>query len=182
PAGPAWGSVRSVGGDAAEAPAMPAREFGHRHQLHVGHAEGDQVVEPLDDPRERPRWREGADVELVDDAGGQGRRLPAGVGPREGAVIDDPRRPGDARGLPGRPRVAKGRPPVDAKPEGGNGAPPAPRWSPTSPSAAPTEPAPGPPLPESWGSLGPRAPPRPLGRAAPRPGTWPSLSSPSPPS
>jgi hypothetical protein len=74
--------VRRVEVDAVVAPAALARELRDRHQLDVGDAQVDQVVEPSIAASKVPSRREGADVELVDHGRRQRRRPPAAVAPR----------------------------------------------------------------------------------------------------
>ena len=75
--------VRGERQHAVVTPVPAAGEIRHRHQLDRGHAELGEVIEPLDHRRERPRGRECADVELVDD-----RFFPRAPAPRVIAPVE----------------------------------------------------------------------------------------------
>src|SRR5271157_894519 len=91
--------------DAVVAPAMVAGELGNRHQLDVGDAEVDEVVQPIDGGLERALGSEGSNVQLVDDAGGKRRSMPSSVSPGEWVVIVEARRAVDSIGLPRAARI-----------------------------------------------------------------------------
>ena len=97
----AIGVVRRVQVDAVIAPAPASRKLGDGHELDMGDAELDQMIEALNRGLERPRRGEGADVQLVEHGGGQRPCLPAGVGPGKRRVIEHPRGAMHAMRLPG---------------------------------------------------------------------------------
>ncbi len=103
--GAAVGARRREQADAVVAPAAIAGEVGDRHQLDRRHAQGAQVVQPLDQRVERPRVRRRADMQLVDDQVLQRDAAPARVRPREHRRVDDLRGAVDAVGLEARRRV-----------------------------------------------------------------------------
>jgi hypothetical protein len=55
----------------------------------VRHAKVGQMAETIDRAIEGAGSREGADVEFVNDCRVERRRVPVGVGPNEGRMIDD---------------------------------------------------------------------------------------------
>src|SRR5450756_531844 len=65
------------------------------------------MVEAADRRVKGSRRGEGADVQLVDHRALYGRTAPPRVGPREGAMVTGPARPGRTVRLPGRPRVGQ---------------------------------------------------------------------------
>ena len=69
------------------------------------HAEIAQIIEPFDRACESAAGSERAYVQFVDDGAGKRARLPACVGPLEGAVIDQPRGTVNAIGLILRARI-----------------------------------------------------------------------------
>lgn len=71
------------------------------------------MIEVVDDTAERAGLGEAADVQFVQDRASQPEAAPAGVGPAEGPVVHDPRRPADPGGLMRRPRVWSRRASVD---------------------------------------------------------------------
>ncbi len=120
---PAVGGVGGEGQHAVVAPVAPAGEGGDRHEFDGGDAEGGEVVELLDRRGEGARWREGADVEFVED-GSPARPARASWNPtrrRSGSITSLQRaRPpaGSARRGRGPPRrraaVAVSRPRLQA--------------------------------------------------------------------
>ena len=101
-------AVAVVGGeqvDTVVAPPPISPELGDGQQLDGVDAERDQVIQPGHHGVERALGSEGADVQLVQDGRGEIDAPPAPVGPDEGAVVDNPRRPVNARGLPGGARI-----------------------------------------------------------------------------
>ena len=91
--------------DTVVTPAAIACELVNGHHFNVRNAEIDEVIQVRDRAVKGSFLAEGADVELVDDAGGQRWRMPIFVGPRERVLIIDPRRRMNAIGLPSAARV-----------------------------------------------------------------------------
>ena len=97
-------------------PVVHAVEAVDGQQFDVGHAEFDQVREPLDCSIQCPLGRESSDVEFVDDPARQLATRPVSVGPGEvgqidvcGCLVHTPR-------LALRARIRAGRPVVDDEP------------------------------------------------------------------
>jgi hypothetical protein len=100
--------MRGVEVNAVIAPSSPPRELVHRHQLNVGNAEIDQVIETFDGRLEGSPWSEGPDMQFVHNRCGEGSRLPALVLPGKCLVIDHPGGTVDSIRLPGGTRVWQG--------------------------------------------------------------------------
>src|SRR5262250_1713900 len=112
---PSVGRMGSEGQHAVVAPSPASGEVGNGHQLHRGHPEGDQVVEPLRQPREGALGAEGADVQLVEDEPLGRDAAPLAVGPGVLERIDDLARAVHIQGLIARSGVRHEQLGVDAK-------------------------------------------------------------------
>ncbi len=93
------------GKDTVIPPVPHPRELGHRHDLHGGDAEFDQVVELGDRRRECAPPSEGAHMELVEHGIAQRNRLEPLVAPGVVLEVDDARRTVHAVWLKTRGRV-----------------------------------------------------------------------------
>ena len=104
--------VRRPERDAVVAPSEASGCGSDGHELDVGHAEPDEVIDVIEHTSERAGSREGPDVELMDDgvAPGTGRR---GDGVLAGPEIRDGRKRGNSIGLPAGTRVGEHRPVVE---------------------------------------------------------------------
>src|SRR5215471_21539771 len=112
---PSVGRMRSEGQHAVVAPSPAPGKVGDGHQLHRGHPEGDQVVEPLRQPREGALGAEGADVQLVEDEPLGRDAAPLAVGPGVLERIDDLARAVHIQGLIARSGVRHEQLGVDAE-------------------------------------------------------------------
>ena len=105
PVGAAVGLVHRPQVDPVVAPAVPAGERRHRHQLHRVHTEVAQVVKPPDGRVEGALGGKGADVQFVDHRAVQRAAAPPLVRPAEGGVIVGAAQALDAERLPQRTRI-----------------------------------------------------------------------------
>jgi len=100
PLGSAVGRLRREEVHPVVAPAAAAGKLMRRHELDVRHAQPHEMVEALDRGGVRALGRERADVDLVEDGGGERGRLETRVAPRERRVVDDARGAEDPVRLP----------------------------------------------------------------------------------
>jgi hypothetical protein len=94
--------------DAVVAPSAVARVGRDWHDLNVGDAEFEEVVEAGDGAVERAFRGECPDVQLVEDGACEWRGLPASIVPGEGGVIVDSRQAVDSARLPKAARIGVG--------------------------------------------------------------------------
>ena len=97
------------------APAVAAREVGHRHQFDRRDPQLHEIIEALDRGRERPGGCERADMKLVDDGLMPRPAAPVRVAPRIAARIDHCAGPMDVVRIGARRRVRHLDPAVDAE-------------------------------------------------------------------
>jgi hypothetical protein len=105
----AIGLVHRAPGDTVVTPTRRAVEGVDRQHLHERDPQLDEMVEPLESGVERPLFREGADVQLIDHTASERPPSPVPVGPVVRVVRVPPRRPVHTGGLPARTRIGKRR-------------------------------------------------------------------------
>ncbi len=113
--GTAIGLMRRIQIDTVIAPAVFTGKGTNRHDLHMGHAQLNQMVQSFDGALEGPRSGKCPHVHFINNGLRPVRRLPALIRPGKAAVIHPPGRPVNPLRLPGRARIGQRVAAVDDK-------------------------------------------------------------------